>query len=89
MRTYIVDLTSGGRLSELILTQYGDGPKRGAAMALQNLTASGVTIRFGGVGNAAHELLPGQTTILPIGSTKNVEFAPVAVNLIVSIFSER
>lgn len=89
MRTYVVDLTAGGRLSKLIKDQTGDDPKRGAAMALQNLVTSGVTINFGGIGNSAHELLPGQTTILPIGSTKNVEFAAAAVNLIVSIFSER
>lgn len=89
MRTYVVDLTAGGKLSDLIKTQFGDDPSRCAALAIQNLNGSGVTFYFGGIGNPAHEVLPGQTTILPIGSTKNVAFAPAAVDAIVSVFSER
>lgn len=89
MRTYTVDITAGGKLSDLIEAQFGDSPKRCAAMALQNLKGTAANAYFGGIGNPSHELLPGQTTILPVGSTRNVEFAPAAINVIVSLFSER
>lgn len=89
MITRTVDVTAGGRLSDLIKTQFNEDPQRCASMALQNLFASGVSINFGAPGNPAHELRPGQTTVLPIGNTKNVAFAAAAVNVIVSLFSER
>jgi len=91
MKTREVDLTAGGKLSELLNAQYGESRRgeRCAAMALQNPIASGATIYFGSVGAPFHEMLQGQTTIMPIGNTKDVAFQAAAVTVVVSLFSER
>lgn len=90
MKTYPVDLTAGGKLSELLVTQYGESRKgqRCASIAIQNPNSNSLTIYFGSVGAPLHDMLPGQSTIMPIGNTKNVEFAAVAETITVSLFSE-
>ena len=88
MRTFVVDLTAGGKLSDLMKAQFNEGPLRCAKIGIQNLSTSGTAFYLGGIGNPAHEMLPGQTTVWPVGNTKNIEFAPAAVDAIISLFSE-